>query len=148
MFRIANYGFIGWVVYAIMGDDRRDIFYALPSIFGTVSGLSRYLVHRVLTLPEPLRNLRSPDAATSDRAWEVVSAHRDELLRVTELAATIHEPPLAELDRAALTERVARAGDVDWRKLLRIWFWIWLPLALAVFFATLFYQFNPIEVRY
>ncbi len=148
LFRIANFGFIGWVVYAIMIDDRRDLFYALPSIFGTVSGISRYLVHRVRVAPKPLLALRSPDAATRERAWEVVSAHREELFRVTILQATTREPPLAELDREALTERVARAGDTDWRRLLRIWFWIWLPLAFAVFFATLFYTYNPIEVRY
>jgi len=148
LFLMANLGFIGWVVYAIMGDDRRDFFYALPSIFGTVSGLSRYLVHRVRALPEPLKNLRSPDEAMRARAWELIQAHREELFAVTELSATIHEPSLAELDQTALTERVARAGDVDWRKILRVWFWIWLPLAIVVFFATLLYVHDPIEVRY
>lgn len=148
LFLLANLGFLGWVVYAILIDDRRDVFYALPSLVGIVSGLGRYLTYRVHSLPLPLANLRSPDAATRDRAWQVVSDNRAELLAVTTLSATIHEPPLMELDRAALTERVARAGDVDWRKILNIAFWVWLPIAVATFFLTLFYAYDPIPVRY
>jgi|GEM_PF-4989163 len=148
LFLLANLGFLGWVAYAILLDDRRDAFYSLPSLLGSVSGLGGYLTYRVRSLPLPLKNLRSLDEATRERAWQVVSAHRDELLAVTILSATFHEPPLLELDREALTERVARAGDVNWRKILNVAFWLWLPIAVAVFFVTLFYAYDPVTVRY
>jgi len=137
--------FIVWVAWALMIKDRRDLFYALPSIFGSLTGVSRYFVYRVRAVPLPVVRLRSPDPAVAERAWEVVAAHRDELLAHTILPATIREPALTELPRAALIERVARVGDIDWRRVLRTFLWIWVPLALAVFAATLFFQPDPTQ---
>lgn len=141
---LVGLGFIAWVIVQVMIIERRDTFYILPSVFGTVTGLSRYFVHRVRALPIPVRDLRHPDAATRERAWAVVDTHRDELLAVTDLPATIHEPPLAALSRDALVERVARAGDTDWRRLLRRWLYLWTPLAVAVLLACLLYQPAPL----
>lgn len=141
---LTGLGFIAWVIVQVMIIERRDTFYILPSVFGTITGLSRYLVHRVRALPIPVRDLRHPDAATRDRAWVVVDTHRDELLAATDLPATIHEPPLTALSRDALVERVARAGDTDWRRMLRGWLYVWAPLALAVLLACLLYQPAPL----
>ncbi len=145
LFLCVNLGFLGWVAVSIFIIERRDTFYILPSVFGTLTGLLRYLTHRVSAVPKPLLDLRSPDPAVAERAWRVIEANRDELLGETVIPATIREPTLLELDRAGLTERVERVGTVNWRKGLNIAFWIWLPLAIAVFFATLLYEPEPLN---
>lgn len=137
MFLLVGLGFIGWVLWAVIIAGRHDAFYILPSLFGTLTGVSRYLVHRVRVLPVLVRDLRHRDPVIADRAYALVDAHRAELLGATDVPRTIHEPPLAELPREALVERIARAGDTDWRRVLRTWLWIWGPLCVAVFLATL-----------
>lgn len=138
-------GFVAWVAWALMVQDRRDVYYALPSLFGTLTGLSRYLVHRVRAMPLPVALLRSPDPTVAARAWQIVVAHKDELLGQTIAPATIREPPLTELTREALVERVARAGDTDWRRVLRRYLALWVPLALAIFIATLLFEPGPTQ---
>ena len=145
LFLLVNVGFLGWVAVTMFIIERNDPFYILPSVFGTLTGLLRYLTHRVAAVPKPLLDLRSADPAVADRAWQVVEAHRDELLGKTVISATIREPTLLELDRAGLTERVARVGTVDWRKVLKVVLWIWSPLAVAVFLATLFFVPDPLS---
>ena len=137
--------FIGWVAFAIFIADRRDLFYAIPSLFGTASTVGRYFVHRVRALPAPVRDLRDGDPARRDRAWEVIAAHREELLGATVVWATRDEPPLSGLSREGVLQRLERTGRTDWRRALRVWLALWVPLAFAVFFATLLYTPDPTQ---
>jgi hypothetical protein len=144
LFLFVNLGFLGWVAVTIFIIKRNDPFYILPSVFGTLTGLLRYLTHRVDAVPKVLLDLRDAEPAVADRAWQVIEAHREELLAKTVIPATIREPTLLELDRAGLTERVARVGTVNWRKGLKLAFWIWLPLAITMFLATLLFAPEPL----
>lgn len=145
LFFFVNVGFLGWVAVSIFIIERRDTYYILPSVFGTLTGLLRYLTHRVDSVPKPLLDLRSPDPVVAERAWQVIEAHRDELLAKTVIPATTREPTLKELDRAGLTARVERVGTVNWRKGLKVAFWIWLPLAITVLLTTLLYEPEPLN---
>jgi len=128
--------FVFWVVYAVIIAERRDLFYALPSLFGTTTGVARFLVHKVIAAPRALYLLRDGDATQRERAWRLISRHRDEVLGHAIVPATIREEPLLTLPREALVVRLARLGTTDWRRILRVWVMLWVPSAIVVFVLT------------
>lgn len=129
--------FIGWGVYALIIAERRDTFYVLPSLFGTVTGLSRYFVHKVVAAPRALYALRDGSPAERERAWQLIAGHREEILGQAIVSQTIREEPLLALSREAMVTRLARLGTTDWRRVLRVWVTLWVPAAVVVFVLTL-----------
>jgi hypothetical protein len=123
---LINLGFIGWLVLEVFIRGHLDQIYLVLSLYGSLSGLLRYFVWKVRSVPTPLLMLAHGTPAERDAAWALIAAHRDELLLATTLPATIHEAPLTELSREALVERVLRHGTVNWARVLRVLLITWL----------------------
>lgn len=128
---VTNLTFVGWIVLEVFIRGHLDTIYLLLSIYGSLSGLFRFLVWKVRSVPTPLLALAHGTPDERDAAWRLIAEHRDELLNATTLPATIHEPALTELDRDGLVERVKRHGTTNWRRLLRVLITVWL-VGLAV----------------
>ena len=131
---VANLSFVGWIILEVFIRGHLDTVYVLLSLYGCLSSVLRYFVWKVRAVPTPLLKLAHGTPDERDRAWELVSVHKDELLALTTLPATIHEPALTELGRDALVERIERHGTVNWRRLLRVLLTTWL-IGLAIVLA-------------
>lgn len=127
LFGWTGLAFIAWHIGIAFVLERRDVEYVALSLFGTVSGLCRFAVYKVRSLPEPLWRLAWGDAVGRERAFELISAHREALFALANLPASVREPALVDLDREALVERVRRFGHTDWPRVLR-----WVLAAWAV----------------
>lgn len=128
---LTNLGFIAGVIVTVFILRHLDQVYLLMTLYGSLSSVLRFFVWKVRAVPTPLLTLAHGTDEERDAAWRLINQHRDELLLATTLPATIHEPPLTDLDREGLVERVKRHGTTNWRRLLRVLTTAWL-LGLAV----------------
>jgi hypothetical protein len=147
MLLVTSLAFLGWLVYEVFILERSDTIYLLLSLFGTASGLGRFLVWKVRAVPRPLLDLARGTDAQRDAAWRLIESHRDELLAMTDLPATIREPDLVELDRAGLVARVERHGTTDWRAILRSFLVAWAVVLAVVLIALALHVPNPVVDR-
>lgn len=131
---VANLSFIAWIIVEVFIRGHLDTVYVLLSLYGCLSSVLRYFVWKVRAVPAPLLTLAHGMPDERDRAWDFIGHHKDELLALTTLPATIQEPALTELGRDALVERIQRHGTVNWRRLLRVLLTTWL-VGLAVVLA-------------
>jgi hypothetical protein len=139
--------FLGWLVYEVFILERSDTIYLLLSLFGMASGLGRILVYKVRAVPKPLLDLAHGTPGERDAAWDLISAHREELLGMTELPASIREPELIELDRAQLVERVERHGTTPWPQILRGFLIAWSVILILVLTALALHTPAPVIER-
>ncbi len=140
-------GFLGWLVYEVFILERSDTIYLLLSLFGTATGLGRFLVYKVKAVPKPLLDLAHGTPGEKDAAWDLISAHREELLGMTELPASIREPELTELDRPQLVERINRYGTTPWPQILRGFLIAWSVILIFVLTALVLHTPAPVIER-
>ncbi len=128
----ASFGALASVLVLVFVLEHSDLLLALLSPLGVAAGLGRILVWRVRAVPEPVRRLGHGSPRDADAAWTLIEAHRAELLAATWLPASMYEPPLDQLDRAALTERARRVPADDGRRTMRRFLVGWSLVAVAI----------------
>jgi len=134
---LTSLAFLAWLCLEVFIRERRDTIYLLLTIYGSLSGIGRFFVWKVRAVPAPLLVLAHGSATARDEAWSFIEQHRDALVAMTHLPASINEPALGTLSREAMVERVQRHGTTNWRKALRVFLIAWLVGLTAVIAAVL-----------